>query len=38
VETEWGGEKVWCGEQLEGGLGVGNGIWSAKSEFKIKLN
>jgi hypothetical protein len=32
----WGGKEVWDVEQLEGGWGVGNGIWSVKFELKIK--
>jgi hypothetical protein len=31
VEMGWGGVEVWDMEQLEGGLGAGNGIWSVKN-------
>jgi hypothetical protein len=30
---EWGGEEVW---DVEGGWGVGNGIWGVKNKIKIK--
>jgi hypothetical protein len=33
----WDVEEVWDVQQLEGGLGVGNGIWSVKKlTYKIK--
>jgi hypothetical protein len=31
VETGWGREEMWDVEQLEGGSGVGNGLWSIKN-------
>jgi hypothetical protein len=34
----WGGEEVWDVEQLEGGWGDGNRIWSVNNELQIKLN
>jgi hypothetical protein len=34
----WGGEEVCNVERLEGGWGVGNGIWSIKNKLKIKQN
>jgi hypothetical protein len=37
VKTRWGGQEVWDVEQLEVGLGAGNGIWSVKNDFKIKF-
>jgi hypothetical protein len=36
MEMGWGGEVVWDVEQLEGGQGLGNGIWSIKNKLKIK--
>jgi hypothetical protein len=38
VEMGWGGEEVWDVEQLEGGWGDGNRIWSVNNELQIKLN
>jgi hypothetical protein len=32
----WG--EVWDVEQLEGGWGMGNGLWSVKNKLIIKLN
>jgi hypothetical protein len=34
METAWGGEEVWDVEQMEGGMGVGDGIWSIKINLK----
>jgi hypothetical protein len=38
MEMEWGGEEVWNMEELEGGWGAGNEIWSVKNKLKIKKN
>jgi hypothetical protein len=38
MEDGWGVEEVWDVEQLDGGWGMVNGIWSVKNELKNKIN
>jgi hypothetical protein len=36
MDTGWGREERKDVEQMEGGCGVGNEIWSVKNKLKIK--